>query len=71
MLYMTHVISLIYEHFYKSVAMMLWNAMMPLMTSFEIEAHGRIFQDATHFLRPSTALTVPITLRRVEKWHSS
>ena len=52
MLYMTHVISLIYEHFYKSGAMMLWNAMMLLMTSFEIEAHRRIFQDATHLLRP-------------------
>ena len=55
MLYMIHVISLIYEHFYRSGAMMLWNAMMLLMTSFEREAHRRIFQDATHFLRSSTA----------------
>ena len=56
---------MMYEYFYKSGAMMLWNAMMLLMTSFEIEAHRRIFLDATHLLRPSTARTVPI-----QKYHA-
>jgi len=45
--------------------MLQWNAMILLMTSFEREAHRRIFQDATHFLRPSTARTVPI-----QKYHA-
>ena len=39
--------------------------MMLFMTLFEREAHRRIFQDATHLLRPSTARTVPI-----QKYHA-
>ena len=48
MLSKTDVISLIYAYFYKSGAMLQWNAMMLSMTSFERKSHRPIFEDATH-----------------------